>query len=146
MKRFQSRLEALQRVREQVEKLAKLEAGVCRQQAAEAEKQLELIKNQIATTQTQGAAMAAAGVVDALHVTAMATSRLQLSEHSANIQKSEADKRLAEAVRVVATAQRELEVVETKIDRERSEHRREVIAEEENDRQERTAIRFHGNM
>lgn len=141
MKRFQSRLDALKRIREQTEQLAKLEAAVRRQQAVADAQRVQEIQNNISRQQAEGAKLASAGMIEALQATAVTTARLQVSQREANQKKVESEKKLNEAVQLVAEAQQQLEIVETKIDRERTEHRRQVFAEQENDRQERSAIR-----
>ena len=139
MKRFHSRIESLRRVREQAEKLARLQAAVCQMEKQKADQKVNEIDAQIAAVATH---RLYGGQVEIMQSILNSTARLEAEKKLAVAAQTEAQAVLEQAIKKVADAKTELKIADTHIDRERTEHRRQSRIEEENDRQENSAQRF----
>jgi hypothetical protein len=139
MKRFHSRIEALKRVREQSEKLARLQAAVCQSEKQKADQRVAEVDAKIAVVAAHRQHEAQIEIMQSI---VNSTARLEAEKRIAVAAQSEARAILERAIQKVAAAKTELKIADTHIDRERAEHRRQSRIEEENDRQENSAQRF----
>ncbi len=142
MKRFQSRIESLRRIRQQAEQLARLTAAVRQGEKAAATKKVDELRTQIFSMQQQGANELANGNASLIQAMSAATSRLQSDLVEARTRETEADKRLLAAIQEVASAKSEVQIADKHRDREFVEHRRKTLIHEENIRQENNGQRF----
>lgn len=142
MKRFHSKIESLRRVREQEERLARLQAAIRRHEKSVADQKLSEIHEQIAAAETKGISELADGRIEYVQSVSSTIRRLETEQQFARSEQAEAQQNLTLAIQQVAKAKTRLEITETHIEKERAEHRRQSRVEEENNRQENTAQRI----
>lgn len=142
MKRFQSRIQSLTRLRQQAEKLARLTAAVRQGEKARADEQVEQIRERITQLQRFGAVELRNGNTAAIQSVISAAAREGKQLEAAKNVQSIAEQNLAIAVQQVAFAKADVQVVEKHKDKEFAEYRRKVLVDEENNRQENNGRRF----
>ncbi|MCP4169707.1 MAG: hypothetical protein GY758_02920 [Fuerstiella sp.] len=147
MKRFQSRIESLRKVRQQAEQLAKLEAAVCQGEQAKADRQVESLYQQLASIQGRsvqetGGNTSAAMLQSLANASLLAESELN---HARDIQQ-QAAKAVIQAVAVVAHAKTQLNIVDDFRERELITYQKEQRSQEENTRQDTNNRRRQRSM
>ncbi|MCA9049085.1 MAG: hypothetical protein KDA89_10185 [Planctomycetaceae bacterium] len=144
MKRFRSRVDALQRVRAQSEKLARLTAAVCQAQKLEADQRVAGMQQELEVLSRQalsGFAVDNSPVFVQTVMAAVAAGRSRLRD--AGEQQTEASRRLTAAVDAVAESRRDTQVVEQFQENERQRHRQQQLTEEEHIRTEASSRRHN---
>ena len=145
MKRFQSRIESLRRVRQQAEQLARLTAAVRQGEKAAATNKVDQLTLHISELQQLGATELARGNTAMIQAVSATTSRVQSNLTAAQAEEQEAEKRLVQAIQEVATAKSDVQIADKHREKEFAEHRRQTLVDEENIRQENNGRRFAGN-
>ncbi len=142
MKRFQSRIESLQRVRQQAEQLAKLEAAVRQCERAKADQQVESLHQQQESLH-RCSLQKMIGNTSATMLQSLSSAALVAEtelNHAQRIQQ-QATVAVRHAVTVVAQAKTQLNIVDDFRDREFETHRKEQRIQEENTRQDANSRR-----
>ncbi|HIE96737.1 MAG TPA: hypothetical protein EYG03_20875 [Planctomycetes bacterium] len=142
MKRFQSRIESLRRVRQQAEQLAKLDAAVRQGEKAKADQQVESLHQQLASLHNRSV-QAMIGNTSATMLQSLSSASLFAEtelNHARGIQQ-QATVAVRQAVAVVANAKTQLNIVDDFRDREFEKYQKEQRNQEENTRQETNSRR-----
>lgn len=145
MKRFQSRIESLRRVRQQAEQLARLTAAVRQGEKAAATQKADQLSLHIEDLLQQGTTELARGNTAVIQALSATTRRAQNKLAAAQVEVQQADERLVQAVQEVAAAKSEVQIADKHRAKEFAEHRRQTLVDEENVRQENNGRRFASN-
>ena len=118
MKRFQSRIESLQRVRQQAEELAKLEAAVRQGEKTKADQQVESLHQQLASLHKRSV-REMTGNTSATMLQSLSSASLfaETELHNAQGIQQKATVAVREAVAVVVRAKKQLNIVDDFRDR-----------------------------
>jgi hypothetical protein len=142
MKRFQSRIDSLRKVRQQAEQLAKLEAAVRQSEQAKADRQVDTLHQQLSSLQDRSV-QEMSGWTSASMLQSLANASLRAENelnHARGIQQ-QAAVAVSQAVAVVAHAKTQLNIVDNFRERELGAHRKEQRSQEENTRQDTNSRR-----
>ncbi len=145
MKRFQSRIESLRRIRQQAEQLARLTAAVRQGEKAAATQKVDQLSLHIEELLQQGATELARGNTAMIQALSATTRRAQGNLAAAKVEVQQADERLVQAVQEVASAKSKVQIVDKHRAKEFAEHRRQILVDEENVRQENNGRRSASN-
>ena len=146
MKRFQSRLDSLYRLREQEEQLARTRFATFRQQEREIEEQLAQIEKQLKekSAEANGLITKQPGA-EILKGTLALLRRHQHQLQQTQVRHEQASQAAKEALVDWHAARAELKAISNRIDNQRAEHRRSQFLEEEHTQQETAAQAFFRN-
>ncbi len=142
MKRFQSRIESLRRVRQQAEQLAKLKAAVCQGEKTKADQQVESLHQQLTSLHNRSV-QGMIGSTSATMLQSLSSAALfaETELNQARGRQHEAAAAVRQAVAVVADAKTQLDIVDDFRDREFETYRKEQRNQEENTRQDTNSRR-----
>jgi len=142
MKRFQSRIDSLRRVRQQTEQLAKLEAAVRQSEQAKADRQVESLQQQLASLKEHSVQeMDSNTSASMLQSLANAALRAETELNHAQGIQQQAAVAVRQAVAVVAHAKTQLNIVDNFRERELGTYRKQQRSQEENTRQDTNSRR-----
>lgn len=142
MKRFQSRIESLRRLRQQAEKLARLTAAVRQGEKAKADQNVQDVAAEMNQLQQLGVSFLTEGNTSLIQSVVGAVARTESELAIARSHQNIAEQQLLAAVQQVAHARSEVQIVEKHREREFADFRRQQLIEEENTRQENNGRRF----
>ncbi|GAB5440161.1 MAG: hypothetical protein Fues2KO_05100 [Fuerstiella sp.] len=142
MKRFQSRIEALQRLREQTEKLARMQAAVRQKEKADADRQLTESEQQLQNVLNLGMQVVDSGNTAMIQSMVNATARAEAAIRIAETLQLKTNENLAAAQQAVSRAKMQVQITDKYRERELKAFRHAVRIDEENTRDESNGRRF----
>lgn len=142
MKRFQSRIESLRRLRQQAEKLARMQAAVQQQQKMAADQQLHDARQQLDQLLSLGRQVVDNGNTAMIQAMVGASARAEAVVRIAETLQRQAVRKLSAAQMAVGRAKKDVRIADSYRERELADFRRGVRIQEENERDESNGRRF----
>lgn len=140
MRKFQSRLQSLQRLREQQEQLARVQVAACQQQCQKADRLVEETRSRLhATSDSMNVLFAQQPDLATVNGTRALYRRQQQQLLEARIQQHAAESAVEQALVRWHSARAELRGINSRIESQRAEHRRDALLQEEHRQQETAA-------
>lgn len=140
MRRFRSRLQSLQRLREQQEQMARVQVAACQQRCREADRLVEDTRSRLhATSDSMNILFAQQPDLATVNGTRALYRRQQEQLLGARLQQHAAESDLEQALAQWHSARAELRGITSRIDSQRAEHRRDALLQEEHRQQESAA-------